>query len=169
VVNEGILPEHIQIDRGLDLRYIGQHHEVPVTIPGGTITAETLPEISRLFHAAHHRLFLYSEPDSPLESINVRLTGTGKIAKTSLAAWPAGSVSPAAAAKPSRKAYFGEAGGWLDTAVYDGSRLQAGNQIRGPAIIEEVTTTIVIPPSDTAAIDRLGNVVIEINGQKGGR
>ena len=165
LVKEGIPPERIQIDRGLDLRYIGQHHEVPIFIPGGAITADSLPGISRLFHTAHHRLFLYSEPDSPLESINVRLTATGKIAKTALADWPAGGPSAAGALKQTRKAYFGDSGGWLDTSIYDGRRLKAGNQMEGPAIIEEVTTTIVIPPSDSAWIDRLGNVVIEVNGR----
>ncbi|MCK4449823.1 MAG: hypothetical protein KAX26_04445 [Anaerolineae bacterium] len=56
-------------------------------------------------------------------------------------------------------------GGWLDTPIYDGSKLQAGNRIKGPAIIEEVTTTIIVCPNDLAKVDRLGNVVIEVNGK----
>lgn len=158
---EGIPPERVAVERGLDLRYLGQHHEVPVTIPAGAITPETLPEIARRFHEAHQRLFLYSEPDSPLESINVRLTATGAIPKTPLASWPAGGPDASPALKGTRQAYFGDAGGWVETPIYDGDRLRAGNQIAGPAIIEEVTTTIVICPHDLAEIDRLGNVVIK--------
>ncbi len=162
---EGIPAERVAIVRGLDLRYLGQHHEVTVTAPAGEITPETLPEIARRFHEAHQRLFLYSEPDSPLESINVRLTAAGAIPKTPLASWPAGGSDASPALKGNRPAYFGEAGGWVDTPIYDGGRLRAGNRIAGPAIVEEVTTTIVICPNDLAEIDRLGNVVISGNGK----
>jgi len=162
---EGIPADRITVERGIDLRYLGQHHEVPIVVPAGQITPETLPEIARRFHEAHERLYLYSEPESPLESINVRLTGVGAIPKTPLVSWPAGTADASGAIKERRPVYFGEAGGWVDTPIYDGSRLQAGNRIEGPAIIEEVTTTIVVCPNDLAEVDRLGNVVIEVNGK----
>ncbi len=162
---EGIPAERITVERGLDLRYMGQHHEVDVVAPSGEITSEMLPEIARRFHEAHERLYLYSEPESPLESINVRLTGIGAIPKTPLVSWPAGDADASDAIKERRPAYFGEAGGWVDTPIYDGDKLQAGNHIEGPAIIEQITTTIVICPNDLAEIDRLGNVVIKVNGK----
>lgn len=163
---EGLNEDQIQIERGFDLRYMGQHHEVPVTIPAGKIDETMLPEIKKRFNDAHNRLFLYSEPESPLESINIRLTGLGIIPKTSLTSWQTGGKDSSEAIKGSRKAYFGELGGWVDTQIFDGSKLKAGNIIEGPAIIEEVTTTIVVNPYDKATIDRLGNVVIEINALK---
>ncbi len=174
---EGIPPDRIMVERGIDLRYLGQHHEVTAVVPAGEITPETLPEIARRFHEVHERLYLYSEPESPLESINVRLTATGTIPKTPLVSWPSGTADASGAIKETRPAYFGEAGGlppasggaggggWLDTPIYDGSKLQAGNRIKGPAIIEEVTTTIIVCPNDLAKVDRLGNVVIEVNGK----
>ncbi len=161
---EGIPRERIVVERGMDPRYLGQHHEVPVTVPAGPITEETLAEVARRFHQAHERLFLYSEPDSPLESINVRLTATGLIPKTPLAPWPTGDADASQALKSTRPAYFGT---WLDTPVYDGDRLLAGNRIEGPAIIEEVTTTIVIFPNDLAEVDRLGNLVLYVGGKGG--
>lgn len=162
---EGIPPERVGVERGLDLRYIGQHHEVRVAAPTGPITEETLTEIAGRFHAAHERLFLYSEPESPLESMNISVTVTGTIPKTPLADWPLGDKDPGRAIKSTRPAYFGDARGWIDTTVYDGRKLEAGNRFEGPAIIEEVTTTIVICPDDRAQIDRLGNVVIEVNAK----
>lgn len=168
LLEEGIPAESILIERGMDLRYIGQHHEVSVVLPGGELHANRMDEIQSLFHAAHERLYLYSEPGSPLESINVRVTGAGKIEKTPLMEWPSGSIDPSAAIKEHRQAYFGKAnGGWVDTPIYDGEKLLAGNHIDGPAIIEEVTTTIVICPNDYAKIDKFGNVVIEVNGNSG--
>lgn len=159
---EGIPPERIKVERGMDPRYIGQHHEVPVTIPEGAITPETLEEVTRRFHEAHECLFLYSEPDSPLESINVRVTATGSIPKTPLTSWPGGGTDASQAIKERRPVYFGD---WIDTPIYDGDRLRAGNRIDGPAIVEEVTTTIVVFPNDVAQVDRLGNVVIDVNAK----
>jgi len=159
---EGIPPERVVVERGMDPRYMGQHHEVPVTVPQGRISRETLDQVARRFHEAHERLFLYSEPESPLESINVRLTATGLIPKTPLAPWPAGDADASLARKATRPAYFGA---WLDTPVYDGDKLLAGNRIEGPAIVEEVTTTIVIFPDDWAEVDHLGNLVIHVKGK----
>jgi N-methylhydantoinase A len=159
---EGIPPGRVEVERGMDPRYLGQHHEVPVTVPKGPITQDTLNEVARRFHKAHERLYLYSEPESPLESINVRVTATGSISKTPLASWPAGGADASQALKETRPVYFGA---WVETPVYDGDRLLAGNQIEGPAIIEEVTTTIVVFPNDLAEVDRLGNVVIHVNGK----
>ena len=157
---EGIPPERIKVERGMDPRYLGQHHEVPVTIPEGPITPKTLEEVARRFHEAHERLYLYSEPDSPLESINVRVTATGSILKTPLMSWPEGDSDASQAIKERRPVYFGD---WVDTPIYDGDKLRAGNRFAGPAIIEEVTTTIVVFPNDVAQVDRLGNVVIDVN------
>ena len=95
----------------------------------------------------------------------MRLTAVGHIPKTPLTPWPAGNGHARRAIKGTRQAYFGDAGGWTETTVYDGSRLRAGECIPGPAIVEEVTTTIVICPHDVAEIDRLGNVVIEVNAR----
>lgn len=168
LMHEGIPTEDIIIERGMDLRYMGQHHEVSVVLPQGEIQKDRLDEIKKIFHAAHERLYLYSEPESPLESINVRVTGTGKIEKTPLLEWPAGTENTAEAIKEYRQAYFDETGGWTDTPIFDGQKLLAGNKIEGPAIIEEITTTIVICPNDLATIDRFGNVIIEVNGKLNG-
>jgi N-methylhydantoinase A len=162
LTSEGFTPDRVLVERGIDPRYMGQHHEVTVTVPAGPINLDTLAEIARRFHQAHERLYLYSEPDSPLESINVRLTATGLIPKTPLASWPAGGANAARALKATRPVFFGA---WIDTPIYDGERLLAGNQIEGPAIIEEVTTTVVIFPDDRAEVDRLGNVVIHVNAK----
>jgi len=159
---EGISADRVVLERGMDVRYLGQHHEVPVAVPDGPISRGTISEVARRFHEAHERLYFYSEPGSPLESINVRLTAIGTIPKTPLASWPVGAEDASAAIKASRPAYFGA---WQDTPVYDGSKLLAGNRLAGPAIVEEVTTTIVIFPDDLAEVDRLGNLIIHVNGK----
>ena len=67
------------------------------------------------------------------------------------------------AIKAHRKAYFD---GWYDCPIYDRERLVSGNRLRGPAIIEQMDSTTVVHPGQTAQIDRFGNIIIEINGDK---
>ena len=73
------------------------------------------------------------------------------------------------ALKGHRKAIFDVKGKGLRTPVYDGSVLGAGAVIKGPAIIEEVTTTIVIEPGWTAKLDPSGSYVITSKRKSGGR
>jgi N-methylhydantoinase A len=57
---------------------------------------------------------------------------------------------------------FPEAGGALDCAVYDRARLCAGNVIAGPAIVEQMDTTTLLPPGSRAEVDRLGNLLVTL-------
>ena len=66
------------------------------------------------------------------------------------------------ALKGRRKAYFKDSGGFVDCAVYDRYRLQAGHRIEGPAIIEERESTAVVGPNDAAEVDGFLNLVIDI-------
>jgi N-methylhydantoinase A len=59
-----------------------------------------------------------------------------------------------------RKAIFAASGKLVNTPVYNGSVLGAGATIKGPAIIEEVTTTVVIEPKWSARLDPSGSYVI---------
>jgi N-methylhydantoinase A/oxoprolinase/acetone carboxylase beta subunit len=66
------------------------------------------------------------------------------------------------ALKGTRPAYFAECGGFVDTAVYDRERLAAGDEITGPAVIEEAGSTLVLGPSAAARVAASGNVVVTL-------
>jgi N-methylhydantoinase A len=72
---------------------------------------------------------------------------------------PAQGAGCDAAIKARRRAYFD---GWHDTPVFDRERLHSGNQMSGPAIIEQMDSTTVVHPGQTAQIDRFGNIIIEL-------
>ena len=74
----------------------------------------------------------------------------------------AGAADPGPARKGTRKVYFEEAGGYVDCDTYERSRLAAGNVIAGPAIVEQMDTTTVIPPGQTATVDRFGTLTVEL-------
>jgi N-methylhydantoinase A len=63
-----------------------------------------------------------------------------------------------------RKVHFAEAGGWIETAIYDRGRLKAGARFDGPAILEQADSTVVVPPGARAEVDEYRNVIIDVRG-----
>ncbi|MDR0840885.1 MAG: hydantoinase/oxoprolinase family protein [Christensenellaceae bacterium] len=163
LLSEGVQREDVSLERYLDIRYVGQHHEVTVPMPSGrAITAEHVEEIAATFHAAHERLYSYSTPETPMEIVNLRVTGVGHVAKTTLEKQAAGSHSESEAIKNERELYFEEYGDWRRVPVYDRGKLYVGHKIAGPAVIEERITTVVVHPNWNARIDEFGNIVMEV-------
>jgi N-methylhydantoinase A len=85
----------------------------------------------------------------------------GLIAKPKFPVYEGGSADAGAAIKTRRKVFFKEAGGFVDTPIYDVLRLKPGNRIDGPAIVEDPNSTILVLPQQTASIDQFRNVFIE--------
>ena len=73
-----------------------------------------------------------------------------------------GTEDPSGAAKGKRCVYFAESDGFIDCLTYERSGLEANNVIPGPAIVEQMDTTTVIPPHQKARVDRYGNIIIEV-------
>ena len=69
--------------------------------------------------------------------------------------------------KGRRGAYFAEAGGFVDTPVYDRYALEAGVRIDGPAIVEERESTTIVPPGDSLEVDAHLNLIIHVTGATG--
>ncbi|MBW8012739.1 MAG: hydantoinase/oxoprolinase family protein [Chloroflexi bacterium] len=163
LLEEGTSPEDIRFEREMDMRYVGQHHEVTVRIPDHKLSAKDLPEISRRFHETHQRLYMYNEPEADIETVNIRLTAIGLVTKPEISKLSSNGTDILGALKSARPAFFEEFGGYEDTPVYDGAKLrnQPGSKVSGPAIIEEFTTTTVVIPEWGCTIDDFGNLIIE--------
>jgi N-methylhydantoinase A len=162
LLQEGVEHERASLVRHLEVRYVGQHHEVGVEIPSAcAIEEKHLPVIAEAFHRAHEKLYTYSTPENPLEIMNLRITAVGTVDKTGLYEKPLGGAESAKALKGKRRAHFEELGGMAEVPVYDRDLLVPGNRIPGPAIIEERITTIVVHPGWDAWVDGFENVVME--------
>jgi N-methylhydantoinase A len=148
--------------RSMDMRYIRQTHEVEVNVPTGDLTKEDLMSIVELFHQKHDALYAYCERDNETEMVNLRVTAVVKTPKFTLKKQPYGGGDPSKALKAQRKVFFAEYDGLAETPVYDPDKLMCGNVIEGPAIIEEVTTTVVIYPRFRAEVDAYGNYSIKV-------
>ena len=156
LVADGFAKSAIRIERSLDMRYVGQVHECTVEIGNFTDDAKALEKVKSAFHKRHEELYTYSEPHNAVEVVNIESTLYGNVDKPQPPRVRKG-LPPAKALVGRRKAIFAADGKLIDTPIYDGSKLGAGATIKGPAIIEEVTTTIVIEPRWSARLDVSGS------------
>jgi len=140
------------------MRYAGQGYELEVPVPAGPITGVTVPKIESDFRASYRKAYGY-EPEDPTEVVTFRVVAVGNLPPLELPAQPRSADTEAShAIKSARPVYFD--GNFQQTAVYDGHRLQSGNHLQGPAIIELRESTIVVLPTQQAVKGDQGEVVI---------
>ena len=158
---EGLPQSNIVSEVKADMRYVGQFNEVGVSLPmsaGGEVREQDMGYLVEMFHARHDALYGYSMPGAPTELINVRLQARGETAKPAFKPSPNQGPDASKALKNNRQVFFDD--GFINTPVYDGLALKHGNAIFGPAIVEEPTTTIVVPPGYNLACDAYDNYII---------
>ena len=127
------------------MRYVGQVHECTVEIDTFDIAERGLDAIKEAFHARHRELYTYDEPHNSVEVVNVESTIVGHVEKPARQTIKAGTGAEARL-KGTRGMVFSLDGIAQETPVYDGTLMGAGDRLSGPAVIEEVTTTIVVEP-----------------------
>jgi N-methylhydantoinase A len=155
---EGLPPDQTVLLRSLDMRYAGQGYELEVSVPPGLITAETAPGIESSFRASYRKAYGY-EPDDPTEVVTFRVVAVGNLPVLELPPLRHSSdTNGNHAIKGSRPVYFD--GKFQTTTVYDGHKLQSGNSLQGPAIIELRESTTVVLPGQQAVKGGQGEVVI---------
>jgi N-methylhydantoinase A len=89
--------------------------------------------------------------------VNLRLTTVGRIAKPALVRVDAGG---AAEPRETREVYFAEAGGYVESPVYDRYTFGAGTVVAGPAVVEELDSTTIVHPGWRAEVDAYGNLLV---------
>ena len=152
---EGFSGEDIALHRSLDMRYVGQAHEVNVPLPG-ELGEGAFGALAVDFHRRHEEQFGHSAPGEPVEVVNLRVTAVGRVRRPAIRYSP----STGQSLTGTRRVYFAEAQGWLDCPLYQRTSLAPGFEVSGPAILEEHTSTLVLPPDFRARIDSFGNVVL---------
>jgi N-methylhydantoinase A len=154
----------ITMTRGADMRYVGQEHAVYVELSTALFAEHDRDSIKKRFDAVHETRYGYSAPAEKAEIVSLRCSVTGQLRKTPFdGGGPrVGTVPPADALSGSRSVYFVESGGFVETPIYDRERLNSGNRIAGPALIEEYASTTVVHPGDTLKVEWTGDLVIEI-------
>jgi N-methylhydantoinase A len=150
-------PERQVLLRLADVRYRRQAYELTVPIADGEITRATLDDLAAAFHAKHEQTYGHANCSEHVQLVNLRLSAIGRQPDLVLAQ----RADPASARTRSRDVWFAETG-FAPTTVHWRDGLMPGTHIVGPAIIEAMDSTTVVPPGWTARIDDLGYIRLSV-------
>ena len=145
----------------LDMRYVGQNYELPVTLgqQGGTPVLPGVDALKDAFFEAHQRSYGHVDREAPIEIMNVRMKAVARLSQVApLSELP---VGPAKASEH-HDVWFDD-NEPVSTPIYPRSTLDAGTWIKGPAIITQFDTTTVVPPWASLTVDPALSLILEID------
>ena len=160
--NEGMDETHRQCIARIDMRYEGQNYELSIPVPEGPVTEATLDALRRGFTEAHTRMYGFAVPEERVLCVTFRAEATGLVRKAGLPERPPGGPDATGAVTGAREVWYPETGGFTDTTLYGRDRLAPGMTFAGPAIVEQMDTTTLIPPGVSARVDGLDNLILEL-------
>src|SRR5438034_572963 len=160
---DGIRGERVTLVRHAECRYAGQGYELRAAAPGSAVDAGFAEALKSSFHAAHQREYGRHFTEKEVELVNLRVVGVGRIPTVTPKTLPEGSETPDAAARTGARRVVFEVDGKpvpLEASVYLRAALKAGNRLAGPAVVQQMDTTTLIPPQVVATVDRHGNLIV---------
>lgn len=156
--NEVIALQDRRFRTRVDARYGGQNHEI--TVETDDFSEAGLAVFLDRFRDVHTREYGYAIPGRTVEIVNCRLQAIGKVPRAPLSRQRAAAAeNPCVGRRP---VYFGQDHGWVETDILARERLPLDTPMQGPAIIDEMSSTTVVPPGHPFRIDPIGNIVIEV-------
>ncbi len=145
------------LERGADVRYSRQAYELTVPALAGPVTSATLSDLAEQFHEKHRLTYGHANPDEAIQLVNLRLTAIGKLEGLELKQVASGeSVTE----KEKRTVWFRKTGR-VDCAIYHRDGIGTEDRIIGPAVIEALDATIVVPPDWHAHSNESGHIIME--------
>ena len=163
--DEHVRPEMRQVSIRLDMRYVGQNFELAVPLAQGDdgkyVAFDDVEPLRRAFFQIHEENYGYHNPEDPIEIINFRLTARGR-------------VHPLVESKGMMdQNEFSAETGYRDVVfnqdepvqcrVFQRHALSVGDEVIGPAVIEQLDATTLVYPGDTARVDDFGNILISLD------
>ena len=144
----------------VEMRYVGQFHEVEIDMPAEDLNAENLKTLLENFHAQYEKLFTYNMPWRAAEFLTYRLKVTSASRPVQMAVLTGAAASVEAARRGSRLCVFDGHPEPVQTPVYDWDRMTPGHTLKGPALIDDKTTTVLVVPGFRCEVDAYHNLVL---------
>lgn len=163
---ERIPIERQKIVKSADMRYFGQNFELPINIGYDEVNEGNIKDIKDLFNREHKREYGYCNEKAAIQIVNYRTVALGKVETIRLKEEQHSGEESDAAIVDRRNVYFDETGSYVETKIYNRELLRAGNMLSGPAIIEQMDATIVVPPGHEVKVDKYLNIMITYDPQK---
>jgi len=157
LVADGVAEGEIETSFEVDVRYSGQAFEVPMTVDIAHLQSDGLSAVTDRFDAEHLRLFTFNM-DSEHELVNLRAVATGNALELPAHQLPKGDGDPSQAKLRDHTLWMD--GAQQAGAIYDRSKLEAGDIIKGPAIVTEMDSTTLIETRHIGTVDAFGNILI---------
>ena len=151
----------VTVARSADLRFLGQGFELVTPLPRGPYTKKSVDAIRKAFLGEYERVFRKVPPVGEIEVINIRVALTAPVGRAALEV-QRGKGKAAKALKGRRRGWLASREKLADMPVYDRYALPAGVKLKGPAIIEEASTTVLVPAGALAHVDRSGNLIVDL-------
>jgi len=162
IEQEPVTINDIKVTHSLDMQFVGQTHLLQVPIEAGQVTREA---VQAAFDSVYFARFKVSLPEIRAQVVNVNTTVSGRRPDVDLAGLidGAGRVGTLDDAQTGTRPIWFD-GGWQDTKIYSREKLPLDVSIRGPAVLEQMDTMVLIEPGDTATSDPQGNILISLGG-----
>lgn len=158
---EGIPKQNQVVRRSVDMRYMGQNYELTIPMPNSILGPNQLLDILRNFYEAHERAYGYRTEGAPVQAVTFRVEAIGMAPKISIEEQEQDERSPENALIGERQVYLGrDEGGLATCSVYAREELRPGNQLAGPAIVEQMDTTTLLLRGQQATMDGYRNLII---------
>jgi N-methylhydantoinase A len=160
---DGLDPATAGYERAGDLRYVGQGYELRVAFDAGAVDQAALEAVLARFHAQHRAEYGHAF-DSPVEIVNLRVTGIGPRPKLAAPPPPKGGSLEEALVRRAPVVFAGPDGvpAAPETPFLRRDRLPIGVTIAGPCVVLQTDSTTVVPPGCTLTADPGGNLIIAV-------
>lgn len=152
-----ITKDQAEFVRSADMRYLGQEYTVRVNFAGEQVDEEAVRALTETFHQLHQQIYGHSNREGEVEIVTLRLVGLGRLDKIKKKKSEITSSEEPKPSKTMKAIFFGKE---YDARIYQRKDLISGQTFSGPAIVEEFTTTSVIPPNWKVTIDSYRNMVV---------
>ena len=153
----GIKADRRRFDHSVDARYAGQSYELNVPVADGTIDTAAIGKIAEAFHVRHAQTYGHDNRAEPVQFVSLRLAAIGTIPPLTVRQQPANRGT--SSAKPRRDVWF-RSTGMIAAEVHDRARMAEGTVVPGPAVIESLESTILVPPGWQARMDSDGFILM---------
>ncbi|WP_347547267.1 hydantoinase/oxoprolinase family protein [Roseomonas sp. CAU 1739] len=162
LAEQAVSRDRMRMWRIAEMCYAGQAFQLRIPLPDGPVTGDVLAGLAQRFHEAHKAAYGFASEGEPTMLMALRLTSQGEIERPTLRPLAKGGIDATDAIKSERRVRLHGAPHLVACPVYDRTRLLAGNVIAGPAVIEQMDTTTLLPPDARATVDPGGNLIIEL-------
>jgi N-methylhydantoinase A len=154
---EGIPEDRVRLTREIDMRYVGQWRALPIEVEA---PLESLDPVVEAFHTEHEREHSYRREDSPVEVYQLNVRAVGETEKAELPSHHADGGDPEPTG--TRKVVFQRGEDAVEAPVFARDDLPAGASFEGPALIDQLDSTVLVPRGVKVEVDEWLNIRMQI-------